>query len=385
LEPSPSQESFADVGLSLLADDEIKSEPEEEECFADFYPELTLSEVNVGLPTLTPQLPAKHDMGFENESADLELPSNPYISNVLLGSLIRHLTASMTATEVYRSVTCFVPVIRIQNQDLPPLISKTSRKKTQHRKSRRVTKTIPQKNLKTNLPPKSYKPKVVKTERDVKVRTVRKRSQASPVTTKPEGQKAVKDRALKTLPKVSKKKETLAVVIKAEKSRTCHEGKRKIPGSGARRSALPKVSSKKNQLVETDAAIPKEVKTHSCGECMKEFRTEIALLHHQKPLENGEGESTCRLCNLELKNPNCLRYHYELLHDKLESDSPKQLKKVKDGEESSPSRVCEICNKTFTRISGLLLHRRTARTNNNPYMHPHSIEPECSLIEYNSL
>jgi len=52
------------------------AEPEEEDCFADFYPELTLSEVNVGLPTHTTI--ASNGV---NESADLELPSNPYISN----------------------------------------------------------------------------------------------------------------------------------------------------------------------------------------------------------------------------------------------------------------------------------------------------------------
>jgi len=313
----------------------IKSEPEEVEMFGDLYPEVRLSEDE---ETMSVTLTLTHDLPFDKvecqsyESTDLEVSGNPHLSTHHVKSLIRDMEGKLSPAEVHRSVGCFVPVIRLQNESPHPLptVAKINQNQTTTTpRQRKVNKKARPQNLKVIFEPR--RTKVAKTEPGVKVKvTTVNRKRSKPLTN----------------PK-PKAKEPDSSPMKSETAHT------------------KKVSKIKAEFGRTEdiSSVPMEKEdkpNRSCETCSKKFRTENALLHHhQKPHENGDAGTTCRPCDLDLKNPNCLRVHLQEVHGKL----PKIDSRKIGGKLGSSTRVCEIemCNKTFLRASALRCHRRKAK------------------------
>jgi len=282
----------------LLATDEIKSESEQEEYFADFYPEVSLNEEELGMQAQTQQIPVKvEDDDEELGLIDLE-PTTPYLPSDIVNSLIRQFTGQMTTAQVRRSVSCFIPVIRVQNIESVQVIT----------------------NIKETNPPRIQ---YAKTQRHGRIkRNIKSRRQL------------INGMKMKTA-----NKRIPPIVIRNIVRRR-----------GRPRKVLPEVTENPDFVEVEGSIVNTETSYRSCAECSKEFQTEQALLNHQKPIEDGE--TICETCNLDMKHPNCLRYHCCRFHGKEVA--------LKDGKEESEasSRSCEICNKEFSRAASLVYHRR---------------------------
>lgn len=280
----------------------IKNEPYPEGYFNDLYPEVRLEE-DILMQAGESEPSRLEVVDISSNASDLnsfettlELPKDCPVSQSLFKSLTQQFQGKISPAEIWRNVTCFVPIIPLAETCYTS--TECSTKKGSKRKVRKDEPIS----------------KISKTTTDG-VKLKKKLVESAAVTSR-----RLRGRPKKNFAEIQPEEQVV------------------VPNNS------------EGSAEEVVAALNKSDPT-SCSDCGKEFRTSNALIAHQKPLlEEGQEEQriTCASCNLELKTIHCLRHHRRVCH----SDEQDEAHQV------SSSKECEICNKVFARVASLIYHRR---------------------------